>query len=315
MTETRPAPLFEEGLIARLPEVRGQYTANAPLKDNTWFRVGGPAEVLYKPADSEDLSFFLKNLSPEISFVLMGVGSNTLVRSGGVPGVVLKLGPSFSGITVEGETLHAGAAALDLNVARAARDAGLMGMEFLSGIPGTLGGAMRMNAGSYGSDIKHILETVTIVDHTGTIKTIGADQMALSYRQCDAPADWIFLAATLRGKPGDKEAIAARMKQIQAERTASQPIHEKTSGSTFANPPGAKAWELIEAAGGRNLRIGGAVMSDQHCNFMINTGAATPEDLETLGEEVRRRVKEKSGLELRWEIRIIGIKQEKGTTS
>jgi len=302
-------PTFSEGLIARLPSVRGSLTANAPLKDNTWFRVGGPAEVLYKPADAEDLSFFLKNLPSDIPLHFMGVGSNTLVRDGGVPGVIIRLGPAFSAITVEGETLHVGAAALDINVARAARDAGLTGLEFLCGIPGTLGGALRMNAGSYGSDIKHILQTVDIVDRKGQLKTIGVGQMGLSYRLCEAPQDWLFLALTLRGKPGDTETIAAQMKQIQEQRTTSQPIHEKTSGSTFANPPGYKAWELIDEAGCRGLRIGGAMMSEMHSNFMINTGTATAADLESLGEEVRRRVKQKSGFELRWEIRIIGINQ------
>ncbi len=295
-------------LLSRLPQVRGKLTPNAPLKDMTWFRVGGPAEILFSPADSEDLAQFLKNLPDDVSVTFLGVGSNTLVRDGGVPGVVIKLGPAFGKISVEGDTLHAGAGALDLNVSRAARDASLTGLEFLSGIPGTLGGAIRMNAGSYGSDIKKILVAVTLVTRAGEVKTISPDELGLSYRLCQAPADWIFVEAVLRGRAGDKNQIEARMKEIQAERTASQPIHEKTSGSTFANPPGHKAWQLIEEAGCRGLRIGGAMMSQQHCNFMINTGDATAEDLENLGEEVRRRVREKSGLELRWEIRMIGVK-------
>lgn len=310
-----PPAVFKEGLIARLPEVRGKLIPNAQLKDNTWFRVGGPAETLFKPADVEDLSHFLKGLHHSIPLTVLGVGSNTLIRDGGVPGVVIKLGPAFSAIHVQGTTLHAGAAALDLNIARAARDASLTGFEFLSGIPGSLGGALRMNAGAYGGEMRHVLQTVTAVDRKGGIETVGPEIMGLAYRHCAAPADWIFVSAVMHGTPDEKEAIEARMKSIQESRVASQPIHEKTSGSTFANPPGHKAWELIEQAGGRGLRIGGAVMSEKHCNFMINTGHASAEDLEMLGEEVRRRVKDKSGLELRWEIRIIGVKKGEGASS
>lgn len=300
-------PVFKEGLIERLPSVRGKLIANAPLKDFSWFRTGGPAEILFKPADAEDLSHFLKRLHHSVPLTILGVGSNTLVRDGGVPGVTVKLGPSFAQISVMDGLVTAGAAALDLNISRAAAEAGLTGLEFLSGIPGSLGGALRMNAGAYGGETARIVETVTAVDRKGQIETVGPEIMGFSYRHCSAPLDWVFVSATLRGLPGEQEDIEKRMKDIQDSRVTSQPIREKTCGSTFANPPGHKAWELIDAAGCRGLRIGGARMSEKHSNFMINTGHATAEDLEMLGEEVRKRVREKSGLELKWEVRRIGI--------
>ncbi len=294
-------------LIARLPAVRGKLTAKAPLADSTWFRVGGPAEVLFKPADADDLAAFLASCPDDVPVTVLGVASNTLVRDGGVPGVVVRLGPEFATIKADGLTLTAGAAAIDLNVARAAQAAGIGGLEFLSGIPGTLGGGLRMNAGAYGRELKDVVQTVTAVDRRGAVRTLTAGDMGFSYRHVDAPADLIFLGATLLGEPGDPAAIKARMQEIQQKRGSSQPIREKTGGSTFANPEGHKAWQLIDAAGCRGLRIGGAMMSEQHCNFLINTGTATAADIEELGEEVRRRVKAHSGLELRWEIRRIGV--------
>ncbi len=301
--------LQSASLLSRLPGVRGKLIPNAPLKDFSWFRVGGPAEVLFQPADTEDLAHFLKNLPAEIPVFTLGVGSNVLIRDGGVPGIVIKLGPEFSSIKIDGAEIHVGAAALDFNVSRAAAKAGLAGLEFLSGIPGSIGGALRMNAGAYGGEMRLIVEKVAAVDRKGQIETVGPEIMGLTYRRCAAPEDWIFTSAVLRGLPGDKEEIEKRMKEIQASRATSQPLRERTCGSTFANPPGHKAWELIEQAGCRGLRIGGARMSEKHCNFMINDGTATAEDLEKLGEEVRRRVLEKSGLELRWEIRMMGIQK------
>lgn len=305
-----PHVSFKEGLAARLPALRGRINSNAPLAGLTRFNVGGPAEILFSPADAEDLAALIKHLPADVPLTFLGIGSNLLIRDGGVPGIVVKLGPSFGRVAIEGEKVRAGCAAVDLNVARAAQKAGLSGLEFLSGIPGSLGGAIRMNAGAYGSDISRILETATLIDEKGDLKTVPASALGLSYRACAAPSDWIFVEAVLRGAKDDPDAIAARMKDIQTKRDATQPIHEKTAGSTFANPEGHKAWRLIEEAGCRGLRIGGAIMSQQHCNFMINSGSASAEDLESLGEEVRKRVREKSGLELRWEIRIIGIKEK-----
>lgn len=302
---------FKEGLAARLPALRGKVTANAPLAALTRFGVGGPAEILFNPADADDLALLIKNLPENAPLTFLGVGSNMLIRDGGIPGIVVKLGPSFGRISAEGDKIRVGGAALGLNIARAARDAGLTGLEFLSGIPGSLGGAIRMNAGAYGGEISRILDSVSLIDGEGNLKKVGVEALGLSYRACAAPANWLFMEAVLRGAKGDKDAIEARMKEIQLRRDSSQPIHEKTAGSTFANPQGHKAWQLIEEAGCRGLRIGGAQMSEQHCNFMINTGSATARDLETLGEEVRRRVREKSGLELRWEIRIIGVEKQK----
>ena len=298
---------FPEGLMDRLPAVEGKLIPNAPLKDQSWFRVGGPAEVLYRPASDDDLAAFLKNCPADIPLTFLGAGSNLLIRDGGIAGVVVKLGPQFATIEQTGDTLTAGAAAMDLNVARTARGASLGGLEFLCGIPGTLGGALRMNAGAHGREIKDVVISVTALDRQGNTHTIANVDMGYSYRHSSAPVDWIFISATLQGTPCDQTAIDEKMVKITGARTDSQPIRERTCGSTFANPDGLKAWELIDKAGCRGLTIGGAKMSEQHCNFMINTGDATSTDLETLGEEVRRRVKEHSGIDLRWEIRRIGL--------
>ncbi len=298
---------FSDTLLQRLPSVRGKVMPNAPLKDQTWFRVGGPAEVLFKPEDVSDLAVFLNRCPDDIPITIIGVASNLLIRDGGIPGVVVKLGPAFASISVEIDKITAGAAALDLNIARAARDANLSGLEFLCGIPGTLGGALRMNAGAHGAELQQIVTDIVALDRHGNKHYLTPEEMAFSYRHSGVPENWIFIHATLRGTHADKAQIEARMKAIQEERQKNQPIHEKTGGSTFANPNGKKAWQLIDKAGCRGLRIGGAMMSEHHCNFMINTGDATASDLETLGEEVRRRVQETSGIDLRWEIKRIGI--------
>ncbi len=293
-------------LIDRLPPVRGRLTADAPLASITWFRVGGPAEVMFRPADEQDLAEFLAKRPPDVPVTVIGVASNLLVRDGGVEGVVVRLGRGFAAVEISGTRVSAGAAVLDLNVAIAARAAGVGGLEFLSGIPGTLGGALRMNAGAYGREIRDVLENATALDNAGTRHELSLAEMGLSYRHCGVAEDWIFTSASLRGVDGDRDAIQQRMAQIQAEREASQPIRARTGGSTFANPAGHKAWELIDRAGCRGLTRGGAMVSEKHTNFLINTGTATAADIEGLGEEVRRRVFEKFGVTLDWEIRRIG---------
>ncbi|MEO3434378.1 UDP-N-acetylmuramate dehydrogenase [Inquilinus sp. CAU 1745] len=293
-------------LIDRLPAVRGRLTENAPLSQVTWFRVGGPADVLFKPADRDDLAAFLAGCPEDVPITVIGVASNLLVRDGGVRGIVIRLGRDFAGIEAAGDTIVAGAAALDVNVARVAQEAGLSGIEFLVGIPGTIGGALRMNAGAYGREVKDALREATALDRQGNLHTLPLAELGLAYRHSDVPADWIFTGAVFETAPGDRNAIAARMKEITDARGSTQPIRSRTGGSTFANPDGHKAWQLIDAAGCRGLRIGGAQVSEQHCNFLLNTGDATATDIEGLGEEVRRRVRDASGIELRWEIRRIG---------
>jgi UDP-N-acetylmuramate dehydrogenase len=293
-------------LIDRLPPVRGRLTGDAPLAPVTWFRVGGPAEVMFRPADAEDLADFLAKRPPEVPVTVIGVASNLLVRDGGVAGVVVRLSRGFGAVEISGTRVAAGAAVLDLNVAIACRAAGVGGLEFLSGIPGTIGGALCMNAGAYGREIKDVLERASALDNAGVRHELGLAEMGLGYRHCSVPEDWIFLGATLRGVEADRDAIQQRMAQIQSEREASQPIRARTGGSTFANPPGHKAWELIDRAGCRGLTRGGAMISEKHTNFLINTGAATAADIEGLGEEVRRRVFDKFGVTLEWEIRRIG---------
>ena len=299
--------------VDRLPTLKGRVSLDSDLSKITWFRVGGPAEIMFRPADIADLQAFLAAKPVGVPVTVIGVGSNLLVRDGGVPGVVIRLGRDFAQIAVEGTTIRAGAAALDINVARVARDAGLAGLEFLSGVPGTVGGALRMNAGAYGRETSDILRRAWAVDETGALRELDPAAMRLSYRHCGLPESWIFTEAEFAGTPGDKAEIGRRMDEIGESRAASQPIRSRTGGSTFANPPGAKAWQLIDAAGCRGLRIGGAMVSEQHCNFLINTGDATAADIETLGEEVRRKVRETSGVDLRWEIRRIGVPAE-GTT-
>jgi UDP-N-acetylmuramate dehydrogenase len=293
-------------LIDRLPPVRGRLTADAPLAPVTWFRVGGTAEIMFRPADEADLAEFLAAKPRDVSVTVLGVASNLLVRDGGIPGIVIRLGRAFVAVTTDGNTVRAGAGALDLNVALTCREAGIAGLEFLSGIPGTIGGALRMNAGAYERDIKAVLRRAVALDGSGRRHEVAAAALGLDYRTCAAPADWIFVAAEFAGDAGDPAAIGQRMHEIQAAREASQPIRSRTGGSTFANPSGHKAWELIDRAGCRGLTRGGAQVSEKHANFLINTGNATAADLEGLGEEVRRRVFENSGIVLDWEIKRVG---------
>ncbi len=293
-------------LIERLPPVRGRLSENAPLAPVTWFRVGGAAEVMFRPADRDDLAAFLAGKSADVPVTVIGVASNLLVRDGGVRGVVIRLGRGFVEIRVAGTEIEAGAGALDLNVALTCQQAGIAGLEFMSGIPGTVGGGLRMNAGAYGRELKDVLREADALDAEGRRHTLATASLGLSYRHCGLPEDWIFVAARFAGEAGDAAAIAARMAEIQAAREASQPIRARTGGSTFANPPGHKAWELIDRAGCRGLTRGGAMVSPKHANFLINTGDATAADLEGLGEEVRRRVLDASGITLDWEIRRIG---------
>ncbi|HKT17737.1 MAG TPA: UDP-N-acetylmuramate dehydrogenase [Stellaceae bacterium] len=297
-------------LIDRLPKVRGRLTADAPLAQVTWFRVGGPAEVLFRPADLEDLSAFLAAKPGDVPVTVIGVASNLLVRDGGIKGVLIRLGRGFVEIAAAGESISAGAGALDLNVAITAREAGVAGLEFLSGIPGTVGGGLRMNAGAYGSEFKDVLQSAVALDPRGTRREFALSELNLSYRHCALPEDWIFIAARFAGAKGDPLAIARRMNEIQSAREESQPIRARTGGSTFANPPGRKAWELIDQAGCRGLKRGGAMVSEKHANFLINTGEASAADLEALGEEVRARVLASSGIALEWEIRRVGESRE-----
>lgn len=298
---------YDTTLLDRLALVRGRLTANAALAGFSWFRVGGPAEVLFEPADADDLAVFMANLPADVPVTVIGVASNLLVRDGGVAGVVIRLGKAFADISVDGDTITAGAGAMDVNVARAARDAGLAGLEFLIGIPGTVGGALRMNAGAYGTEVSDIFAAAWAVTGRGEDAALSPADMAFAYRHCGQPDDVIFTRATFRGTLGDVDAISGRMADIQKARGETQPVKSRTGGSTFANPDGHKAWELIDEAGCRGLTRGGAQVSPQHCNFLINTGNATAADLEGLGEEVRRRVLEETGVELHWEIRRIGV--------
>jgi UDP-N-acetylmuramate dehydrogenase len=293
-------------MIGLLPKVRGRMAEKAPLGPMTWFRVGGPADVLFRPADVDDLAAFLAEKPADVPVTVIGVASNLLVRDGGIQGVVVRLGKGFADVVIEGESVQIGSGALDANVALACQQAGIAGLEFLSGIPGTLGGNLRMNAGAYGTEIKDVLETAVALDANGRRHELSLAEMGLSYRHCDVPEDWIFVSATLRGRKDDRQRIAARMAEIQSSREASQPVRARTGGSTFANPPGDKAWRLIDAAGCRGLRRGGAMVSEKHTNFLINDGSATAADLEGLGEEVRRRVLETSGVTLHWEIKRVG---------
>lgn len=295
-----------ERLIDRLPPVRGRISENAPLAPITWFRVGGPAEIMFRPADVDDLAEFLRRKPADVPVTVIGVASNLLVRDGGIAGVVVRLGRGFVEIVTERNEVRAGAGALDVNVALTCQDAGIAGLEFMSGIPGTVGGGLRMNAGAFGREFKDVLRTTEALDPAGRRWTLATDALHLSYRHCALPEDWIFIAATFAGMRGDPAAITARMGEIRAAREASQPIRARTGGSTFANPPGQKAWELIDRAGCRGLERGGAMVSEKHANFLINTGTATAAELEGLGEEVRRRVHETSGVSLEWEIRRIG---------
>jgi UDP-N-acetylmuramate dehydrogenase len=295
-------------LRASMPALRGRLMANQPLADLTWFRVGGPAQLLFVPEDEEDLAYFLAHLPADIPVTTVGLGSNLIVRDGGVPGVVIRLGRGFGEIAVEdGTRIRAGAAVPDVKVARAAQEASIAGLAFMRGIPGAVGGALRMNGGAYGGETRDVLVEARGVDRAGRIHTFANADMHYAYRHCGAPDDIVFTAAVFRGAPGDAAAIGAEMDKVTESREATQPIKSRTGGSTFKNPPGRKAWQLIDAAGCRGLRIGGAQVSEMHCNFLINLGGASAADIETLGEAVRGRVRETSGVELEWEIKRIGI--------
>jgi UDP-N-acetylmuramate dehydrogenase len=290
-----------------LPPVRGSYTHGAALKDLVWFRAGGAAEVLFRPADADDLAAFLAARPRGMNVIVIGVGSNLLVRDGGIPGVVIRLPAAFGKVSVQGTRLVAGAAALDSAVARAAAEGGIAGLEFLRGIPGTVGGALKMNAGCYGREIKDVFVAATAIDAEGGKHVLDAASMGFVYRKSSVPDDFIFVEAVFEGVKGDPAAIRARMEALLAERESAQPVNSRTGGSTFKNPPGRQAWQLVEDAGCRGLTHGGAQVSEKHCNFLINTGAATAADIEALGEEVRARVKAKFGIDLEWEIKRVGV--------
>ncbi len=302
-------------LLERLPQVRGRYQADASLDRVTWFRVGGPAEVLFRPADAEDLAAFVAGKPADVPVTVIGVASNLLVRDGGIRGVVVRLAKGFAEIAIDGLRVTAGAGTLDATLAQTCRQAGVGGLEFFSGIPGTVGGALRMNAGAYGRETRDVLVSARAVDARGALRTLDAQDLGLRYRHSDVPADWIFTDAVFRGEAATPAAIEARMREIAQSRESTQPVRARTGGSTFKNPtdPVGKAWELIDAAGCRGLRVGGAQVSDKHCNFLINTGTATAHDLEALGEEVRRRVRAATGVELEWEIRRVGVAREDAT--
>jgi UDP-N-acetylmuramate dehydrogenase len=294
-------------LKARVPQLRGRLLPNQSLAELTWFRVGGPAQVLFMPEDQEDLAYLLAHLPGEIPVTVIGLGSNLIVRDGGVPGVTIRLGRGFSDIQVEGQRVRAGAGVPDVKVSRAAQEAGLAGLAFFRGIPGAIGGALRMNGGAYGRETKDALIEARGVDRQGRVHVFTNGDLHYSYRHCGAPDDIIFTEAVFAATPGDPAAIAVEMDKITESREATQPIKSRTGGSTFKNPPGHKAWQLIDAAGCRGLRIGDAQVSDLHCNFLINLGAASAADIETLGETVRQRVEESSGVALEWEIKRIGV--------
>jgi UDP-N-acetylmuramate dehydrogenase len=301
-------PDITPDLKAAMPELRGRLLANESLAPLTWFRVGGPAQVLFTPADADDLAYFLARLPGEWPVYVVGVGSNLIVRDGGVEGVVIRLSPrAFGEISVEGDVLTAGAAALDKRVADAAAAANLSGLEFFFGIPGTIGGALRMNAGANGAETKDVLIETAGIGRDGRQHVFTNADMKFVYRHSGVDGAIIFTSARFRGRISASEIIRARMSEVQNHRETAQPIREKTGGSTFQNPPGQSAWKLIDAAGCRGLRVGGAQVSEMHCNFLINTGTATGHDIEFLGETVRARVRQKSGIELHWEIQRIGI--------
>jgi UDP-N-acetylmuramate dehydrogenase len=295
-------------LKARMPDLRGRLMPNQPLADFTWFRVGGPAQLLFSPEDEQDLAYFLARLPAEIPVTVVGLGSNLIVRDGGISGVVIRLGRGFGNIAVEeGARIRAGAAAPDVKVARAAQEAAIAGLSFYRGIPGAIGGALRMNGGAYGGETKDVLIEVRGVDRSGEIRVFKNADMRYTYRHCGVADDVIFTEALFQGTPGDPAVIASEMDKITESREATQPIKSRTGGSTFKNPPGQKAWQLIDAAGCRGLAVGAAQVSELHCNFLINRGGATAAEIEKLGETVRTRVRETSDVELEWEIKRIGV--------
>jgi UDP-N-acetylmuramate dehydrogenase len=281
--------------------------ANQALKDLTWFRVGGPAQILFMPEDEADLAYLLRQLPPDVPVCVIGLGSNLIVRDGGVPGVVVRLGRGFAGVAIEGDRVRAGAAVPDLKVAQAAQEAGIGGLAFFRGIPGAIGGALRMNGGAYGRETKDVLLEARGIDRQGRVRGFGTAEMGFAYRHCGVPEDVIFTQALFSGAPRNPQTIQAEMQAITEARESTQPVKSRTGGSTFKNPPGRKAWQLIDQAGCRGLKLGEAQVSQMHCNFLINLGNASAADIENLGELVRARVKASSGVELEWEIRRIGL--------
>jgi len=304
--------LFDQGQgdqvsVDTLPQVRGKLTENAPLAPLVWFKSGGAAQWLFEPKDEEDLVDFLRQLDPEVPMMALGLGSNMIVRDAGVPGVVVRLGKSFSKIDrLDDVTLRCGGGASGILVSSTARDAGIAGMEFLRGIPGTVGGFVRMNGGAYGREVQDILIEARVALRDGSVETLPLEKLGYTYRHSELPDGAVVIEATFRGSPGKPEAIGAEMDAIARAREESQPLRSRTGGSTFKNPPGHKAWLLVDAAGCRGLTMGGAQVSEKHCNFLLNLGSATSADIEALGEEVRRRVLENSGIALEWEIQRIG---------
>jgi UDP-N-acetylmuramate dehydrogenase len=304
-------PDLAEDLKAQMPELKGRLLANARLADITWFRVGGRAQLLFTPADEADLAYFLRQLPSDLPVTVIGLGSNLLVREGGVPGVVLRLGRGFTGVKFElGDRIRAGAAVPDVKVARAAAECGLAGLAFYRGIPGSIGGALRMNGGAHARETKDVLIEARAVDRHGDVHVVSLADMKLTYRHCNLPEDWIFTEALFQGQAGAPAEIQKQMEEVAQYRESNQPIRERTGGSTFKNPPGDSAWRLIDRAGCRGLRVGGAKVSEMHCNFLINDRQATAEDLERLGEIVRARVKARSGVTLQWEIVRLGLPLE-----
>lgn len=302
-------PDISADLAARMPDLRGRMAANQPLAPFTWFKVGGPAQILFSPADEDDLAYFLKHLPADIPVMQIGLGSNLIVRDGGVPGVTIRLGGRAFGEVafLDNAQVRVGTAMPDQIFAKRVADAGLAGMEFYCGIPGSIGGALRMNAGAHGGETVDVLIEARGIDRQGTVRVLSNADMGYSYRHSDAPDDIIFTSALFQGRVDEPAAILARMTEITRKREESQPIRERTGGSTFANPKPQSAWKVVDAAGCRGLVMGDAQVSEMHCNFLINLGKATAADIEGLGEEVRRRVQADSGVELRWEIKRIGV--------
>jgi UDP-N-acetylmuramate dehydrogenase len=309
--DKEPASLFEDivpELRAQMPALRGVLIGNAPMAPFSWFRTGGPAQVFFEPRDESDLAYFLRRLDPAIPVLVLGAGSNILVRDGGIEGAVIRLGKAFQGLEVDDLTLRAGAGVPDVKLSSAAANAGISGLAFFRGIPGTIGGALRMNAGAYGAATADGFVSCRGVDRRGGIVEFSRGDMGFSYRHCGVPEDVIFTGAVFAGRSGDPSKILAEMAVITRVRSFTQPVNTRTGGSTFRNPPGRKAWELIDKAGCRGLAMGDAQVSELHCNFLINRGKATAADLETLGETVRARVLETSGVALEWEILRLGAR-------
>jgi UDP-N-acetylmuramate dehydrogenase len=294
--------------VATMPQVRGRLTPNAPLAPLVWFKTGGTAEWLFEPSDEDDLVHFMRDLDPSIPVMVLGLGSNLIVRDGGVPGVVVRLGKAFAKIErIDQVTVRCGGGASGILVSSTARDAGIAGLEFLRGIPGTVGGFVRMNGGAYGREVKDILVSARLVLRSGEVVEWPLDKLGYTYRHSQVPAPAVIIEAVFRGMPGDPEAIGAEMEVIARAREESQPLRSRTGGSTFKNPPGHKAWALVDAAGCRGIRMGDAQVSEKHCNFLLNLGSATSAEIEALGEEVRRRVEAKTHIKLEWEIQRVGV--------